>query len=703
MSSLAADGESGWQLLPIAGGGNMTGVEISPSDPNVWYSYADVGGPYRTDNAGKAWRPLHQNFTRAQRAVNADHVRGLSIDPANPDSFVLVAGWYVDANPAGAYVSRDGGKSFRRTLKARFSGEGSMSKRYGRVLVRNPRRPSELLAASAGDGIFLSCDGGETWTPCGGDGYEFTDVFFDRTVPGRVYASAASTPSLRSSRKRGFFRSSDDGRSWTLVEGIEGPQEVSQIPGDSGIVGLFGRDFGTEVRCSTDGGNTWSDYRLGLPPMPDKAPSQWYRHPGEFLALTAARDRMILCEWDGSVYSRKRDDESWASVPIESLTQGNPVSEEYLTRNNLVLKSRCSTCSITVDPHDENHWVTTDWYDLWETHDGGRNWVTCIDTISDVVPFTVSCDPFSPDNIFYGLADQYPLVSHDGGKSFFGRDAGLGDATAFAWSVRRPGRAYAVGGKGACSVLITEDSGRTWRRSKYAGLGPSRWIKDEGGIFEVAVDPKSDDVFICLGGPIAKGKGGVYRSTDGGDTWDWFSEGMDSIPSFFRGSEFSGGGCAGWPSPIVFSSDGSAMVAGASTQVTYYLDRGKDRWMKASRTFVGNRNTCIADPFAPGRFLVALDNGILEFQDGGRTCRGILPGSEGLGSALAVDPHRKGLVAAVTRDGEDICLSHDGGLHWNVLKDGMKVPTGPNYRLVLDRGRLFVHTRGSGVWVRKVQ
>lgn len=125
--------------------------------------------------------------------------------------------------------------------------------------------------------------------------------------------------------------------------------------------------------------------------------------------------------------------------------------------------------------------------------------------------------------------------------------------------------------------------------------------------------------------------------------------------------------------------------------------------MKASRTFVGNRNTCVADPFAPGRFLVALDNGILEFQDGGRTCRGILPGSEGLGSALAVDPHRKGLVAAVTRDGEDICLSHDGGLHWNVLKDGMKVPTGPNYRLVLDRGRLFVHTRGSGVWVRKVQ
>ena len=42
----AADA-SPWTLLPLAGGGCMTGVEVSPSHPNVWYAYADVGGSSR--------------------------------------------------------------------------------------------------------------------------------------------------------------------------------------------------------------------------------------------------------------------------------------------------------------------------------------------------------------------------------------------------------------------------------------------------------------------------------------------------------------------------------------------------------------------------------------------------------------------------------------------------------------------------------
>lgn len=708
----AADA-SPWTLLPLAGGGCMTGVEVSPSHPNVWYAYADVGGPYRTDDAGRTWRPLHSNFTAGQRAANADHVRGLLIDPQNPDRIVLVAGWRIDVNPAGAYVSSDGGRTFRRTLKARFAGEGSGAKHLGKVLVRHPRQPARLLAATVGDGIFRSSDGGETWTPCGGDGYEFTSLAYDAARPGRVYASAPDARHVRSSFRQGFsraplkyglFRSDDDGLSWKWLEGAAAPLEMVQLPGASALVGIFEDGDGGELRRSDDGGQTWTDYHQGLPRPPAvRNPQLWYSRPGEYLTLAAGPDFVVVCDWDGNPYRRTAADAAWRAIPIESLRQGNPVSEHFLRRNNLELKTRCSTCSLTVDPSDPAHWLTTDWYDLWESRDGGRNWVTRIDTINQIVPFTVSCDPHSATNIVYGLADQVGVYSHDGGRTFMGSIGGPVDLTDFAWSAKRPGRVYGVGGKGAWSIVISEDAGTTWRYSKYEGLAASRWLKDGGGVFGIAVDPTTDDVYVCRGAEIAPGKGGVYRSRDGGDTWEWFSAGMDPAKAFFRNHEFEGGGTAGWAEQIAFSSDGSALMGGRHTGEMYRLDRAADRWVKLAQRYSVTEYTFAADPFVPGRFLVATANGIAEYTDGGKTFRGMLPGSEGLGYALAFDRHRRGLVATLSRDREDICVSQDGGAHWSVLPDGLKVPTGTTHRLVLDRGRLFIHTRGSGVWTRKVK
>lgn len=694
---------SAWRLLPVSGGGNMTGVEISPSHPNVWYAHADVGGPYRSDDAGRTWRPLHASFTAAQREANADHVRGLLVDPSDPDRLVIVAGWRIDRNPAGAYVSTDGGRSFRRTLKAKFAGEGSASKHAGKALARHPRNPKRLLAASAGDGIFRSSDGGETWVPCGGDGYEFTDVFYDRTQPGRAYASAPKVRGLPAGRRRGLWRSEDDGLTWRLVSGAEAPLEMAQIPGETAVVGIFEDGHGSEIRRSSDGGRTWEAYHQGLPRPPEKPdPNLWYSRPGKFLAVAAGPDFLFACDWDGNPYCRAAGDAAWRAVPVASLRQGNPASEGLLRRNNLELRTRCSTCSITIDPKDPAHILTTDWYDIWESRDGGENWVTRIDTISPVVPFTVSCDPHAGGNILYGLADQVAAVSNDGGLTFQAAEGGSGDMTDFAWSERRPGRAYAVGGKGAWAISISEDAGRTWRYSRYDGLAASRWLKDGGGVFGIAVDPVTDDVYVCRGGEIEKGRGGVYRSRDGGDTWEWFCRGITPVKAFFRNHEFDGGGAAGWAGQIVFSPDGSALMGGRHTGEMYRLDRAADAWVKLSERYSVGEYTCAADPFVPGRFLIATSNGIVEYADGGRAFRGFLPGSEGLGYALAFDRHRRGLVASVSKDFEDVCVSRDGGAHWMALKDGMKVPTGQYHRLVLDRGRLFIHTRGSGVWQRDI-
>ena len=168
LTATALSAAEEWKQFPIWGGGNLQSVEISASSPNVWYTYADVDGPYRSDDAGKNWVPLHGNFNAMQRRRGLAQIRGLSVDPRNPDSFVTVSGstwWRV----GGICVSRDGGKTFRQTQEARFYGNG-LRRRTGFVLARNPVRPDELIAASDSTGVFRSIDNGESWQPAGLDG-----------------------------------------------------------------------------------------------------------------------------------------------------------------------------------------------------------------------------------------------------------------------------------------------------------------------------------------------------------------------------------------------------------------------------------------------------------------------------------------------------------------------------------------------------
>lgn len=701
---------SPWRLLPVAGGGYMTGIEISVSNPKVWYAYADVGGPYRSDDAGRTWRPLHSDFTHAQVLNGADRVRSLLIDPKDPDRIVYAAG-IMWGRLGGLYVSHDGGRTMRKTMMACFSADGTSSRTYGRVLERNPRAANELLAASAGMGIFRSTDGGESWTPCGGDGYEFTAVHYDRTRLGRVYASAPKDDGLKLNLKSGFWRSDDGGRTWRLMDGVEGPHTMAQIPGAADVVGVFNVGKVSRIRRSADGGETWTDYHQGIDPVgnPPKLP-EW-RNPGKFSgALAAGPDFLVVCAWDGTTYRRAAADAAWRKVEAESFRQGNPATENYLEYTNFGRGNiRFATCRITIDPTDPNHFVTGDWYDLWETRDGGRNWVTCIDTINEVVPLAISCDPHSAENILFGLADNVILASNDGGKSFQGKrfaddyPRGLDDAPDFAWAVKRPGRAYGVGGKFYWHIGVTDDGGRTWRHMDRTGLSDDRYVPRRSGVFGIAVDPLTDDVYICMGGAIEPGKGGIYRWRDGVGKWEWFSEGLPKGSRFFRETEFDGfNGWGGLPPQLVFSHDGSALLFGKYRDEAYRFDREAGRWVKLDVKYPNSKLTCAADPSVPGRFLVAHEEGVDEWTDGGRTRRANLMSCSGLGHAIAFDPHVPGLAAALTKDLESICISRDGGAHWEVLKDGMSFPSGWRLRLVLDRGRLFGLTSGSGVWWRKV-
>jgi len=676
---------SDWEAIPIYGGGYVQNVVIAPSSPNVWYAYVDVGGPYRSDDAGLHWRPLHGNFSIEDRNRNADHVRTLSVDPRNADRIVLVGGNRYE-NPGGIYVSTDGGKSFRCRQTARFYGNGQR-RMYGLCLARNPSNPDELIAGEDWDGLFRSVDNGQTWTSVGPKEHWFTDIRYDKVVLGRVYACApdvSDTPGVSHDmvRKSGFWRSDDSGLTWKRL-GDSAPVEIAQRDGTEELLGSF-PPKATRLRLSSDGGKSWSDYGEGLP---EDSPDKPFYFTG-FYALSSARDVWLAGHAEGDVFVRRSQDSSWRKVPRESLVLGDPQCEGHLSR---LLESKRfeALCSIVVDSANARHWIATDWYFIWESFDAGRNWTARSNGMMTLVSFAIAFDPFNAERIHYGAADMGYFRSLDGGRSF-GRPGGaIPYANCFAFSTRTTGLMFAAGGKWLGSLFRSLDGGVTWTSvSSEGGLPLSKMPRR--GVYGVAVDPLTDDVYVTVGGKAGTGDGGIYRSTDNGRTWMSFSSGLPEGVELFKNDEFSDGPGGG----IEFSSDGSCVLSTRRTRQLWYLDRGSSAWRL---TNAGNTDGIVAaDPSTPGRFVLC-GEAMRESVDGGRMFRE-LPGMPHGFWSVSFDAHTSGLAVLGRSDG--LWVSRDGARTAERLEKGMGYPSGSDRRAFIDRRRFYAFTSGSGVWTR---
>ena len=103
-------GTMDWDLLPIDGGGYVMNVAFT-RNPQVAYMTIDVGGPYRSDDGLKTWRPLHGAMPYDMKRNCFSSPRSLSVNPRDENDIVVAAGNNA-RHPAGIIVSRDYGMSF---------------------------------------------------------------------------------------------------------------------------------------------------------------------------------------------------------------------------------------------------------------------------------------------------------------------------------------------------------------------------------------------------------------------------------------------------------------------------------------------------------------------------------------------------------------------------------------------------------------
>ncbi|MGH2750154.1 MAG: WD40/YVTN/BNR-like repeat-containing protein [Actinomycetota bacterium] len=218
---------------------------------------------------------------------------------------------------------------------------------------------------------------------------------------------------------------------------------------------------------------------------------------------------------------------------------------------------------------------------------------------------------------------------------------------------------------------------RAWQTQGPTNIG--------GRVTDVAIDPNRADTIY-----VAAASGGVWRSTDAGDTFEqaWPIELTQSI-----------GALAITPEGKLYAGTGESNPGGGSMTFggtgIYTSTNGGRSWKQSGLEATDRISRIMIDPDDPDTIFVAAsgnlftptdDRGIYRTTDGGGTWEKVLEGLNGTtgGTDLAIDPENPDNVYAVMWDhrrepdlrryggeGSGVYRSTDGGDTWTQLSGGL--------------------------------
>lgn len=224
-SPLNAAALSGLELRglgPALMSGRIADIVIDPADPGTWYVAAGSGGVWKTTNSGTTWQAI---FTDQ----GSYSIGCLALDPQHPATLWVGSGENVSGRHVGygdgVYRSRDGGASWQNMGLPH-------SEHISRIIV-HPTNPDMIYVAAQGPlwsaggerGLYMSTDGGASWTKVLGGG-EYTgvnDVVLDPSNPDVMYASTWQhfrnvAALMDGGPESGIHKSVDGGRTWRQLK-----------------------------------------------------------------------------------------------------------------------------------------------------------------------------------------------------------------------------------------------------------------------------------------------------------------------------------------------------------------------------------------------------------------------------------------------------------------------------------------------------
>ena len=575
----------------------------------------------------------------------------MAVHPNDPD--IVYAGTYG----AGIYVSRDGGQTW--TPSSQGLGKGTV----GSIAI-DPNDPNIVYAGLFDQGgVFRSTDGGQSWEAAN-TGLDLDSAWdwgalveVDRADSQRLYYSGCSD---------GLYLSTDGGQSWRqqgghcpmIVDFAVDPADAKHLYAASHAPASSGCRAG--VFETTDGGQTWKELiSAEEKTLDDGEDDTWHivTDPRDFDTIYAGGRFATFKSSDGGL--------TWTQVLGEGC--------QWLATHP---ESSAVYCG-----QGEGMRISRDGGVSWSavTLGGQGGW--------RIKPFASA--PSAPQTLYAG--SNMVFRSDDGGKMWLpvGR---LGAARMrLIVDPRDASRLFLSGMAGSSEAYRSEDGGRTWQAI----------VTDDGGC-AVVIDPAQGILYR----PTDQG---LTYSKDNGQTWEqlgsgdyhpwlveidpqdsrklWATEGCGSPPllsqdggvTFVEVESFPNEVCG---NPIVLAHPDGKRVYVEDNGHIHRSDDGGETW-RSMVTLGGMYRAAVLDPSDPDVLYVgSTHKGVLKTASGGHTWSQVNDGLTNLSiDEIAVDPNNPQTVYVATAGGAFVSM--DGGGQWWPVHGGL----GPNpivYSIAVD-------------------
>jgi len=653
---------------------DSTQVRVIGADSDGRVYIAAGGNLNYTGNGGRSFEDITPDRSR----MEAVDYRYITINPKNP------AELFLPLRATGIAHSSDGGRSWQ------LRHEGIIGTNIN-LLAADPSDPAVLYAAATrGEGTFRSDDYGESWTRlnAGGIIHAFGDeMAVDSGDPDTVWY-ISDVPHIH--------RSNDRGRTWEVLANVREPggfgfaSVYALAPsGNPEIMYALNNGFGIYKGSREPHGWQWRFLKLS---------EVDYTYT---LAVSANDENLIY-----SGYSRKPF-ESTAKIRVS-----RDGGESWFTA--LEIEGAESVTSVVVDPNDLKRVYASSTGEaggaVWLSRDGGRSW-------SEPNPQFNFCTVHSfalagEQTAYAGVWGGGTYKTIDGGRSWeLLPERRVFSAAAIAVDPSNPDTIY-VADRTRPIVYRSSDGGAQWMEYFDAGAGYAR-------LMYVAVDPHVEDtIYVSAMRPGHAGRlgslfevqgnrvrditgnlervvltltpdpadrevlytllheRGVYRSEDGGSSWQDISGRAHGLPdSGFsqlyvdpRDSQtlYLVGGC-----DVRFDTFESAGMDPDVVNGIYHSRDGGQSWRKMGRDTLGRKSGAVKSLAisSDGDLYAAAENGAYYSEDNGtswKEVRGLLYRTLG-GLALQQTGNGQERAYAFT-NGAGLYtgnLRRDGGVRWD--------------------------------------